>query len=160
MNKMSNSPYIFIVEDNRFYANILAEELQAAKFSHVETYKSGEDCLGNLSKNPDIVILDYCLGKLNGLEVLKQIKLTHPNVQVIFLSAQEKLEVAIQALKFGAYDYVEKNDNAMKRVKTMISRISNYNELLKETNELKRLKYVMAACAVVGISLLTYFMYR
>jgi len=157
---MSNSPYIFIVEDNRFYANILAEELQAAKFNHVETYKSGEDCLGNLSKNPDIIILDYCLGKQNGLDVLKQIKLTHPNIQVIFLSAQEKLDVAIQALKFGAYDYVEKNDNAIKRVKAMIFRISSYNELLRETNDIKRMKYVMALCAVVGIFLLTYFMYK
>lgn len=157
---MSSSPYIFIVEDNRFYANILAEELQAAKFNNIETYKSGEDCLGNLSKNPDIIILDYCLGKLNGLDVLKQVKLTHPNIQVIFLSAQEKLDIAIQALKFGAYDYVEKNDNAMKRVKVMISRIATYNELLKETNDMKRMKYVIALCAVVGISVLTYFMYK
>ncbi len=157
---MSNSPYIFIVEDNRFYANILAEELQAAKFNHVETFKSGEDCLGNLSKNPDIIILDYCLGKINGLDVLKQVKLTHPNIQVIFLSAQEKLDVAIQALKFGAYDYVEKNDNAMKRVKAMIKRIATYNNLLQETNDIKRMKYIMAICAVVGVSILTFLMYR
>ena len=84
----------------------------------------------------------------------------HPNIQVIFLSAQEKLDVAIQALKFGAYDYVEKNDNAIKRVKAMIFRISSYNELLRETNDIKRMKYVMALCAIVGIFLLTYFMYK
>jgi DNA-binding NtrC family response regulator len=50
---------------------------------------------------------------------------------VILLSAQEKMRVAITSLKYGAYDYVEKNDFAFNRIKDLIKRISKFNQILE-----------------------------
>ena len=114
---MKNLPKIFIVEDDVFYANLLKKEIIKNRLGNVETYHTGEDFIDNLYKNPDVVLLDHNLGNMNGVDVLKKIKSISPKIQVIFLSAQEKMHVAITSLKFGAFDYVEKNNTALNRVK-------------------------------------------
>ena len=137
---MKNLPKIFIVEDDMFYANLLKKEITKSHFGRVETYHSGEDFVKNLYKRPDVVVLDHNLGKMNGVDVLKQIKASSPNVQVIILSAQEKMHVAISALKFGAFDYVEKNKTAFKRVNALIRRIGKFNQIAEENKQFKVVK--------------------
>ncbi|MFT5250250.1 MAG: DNA-binding NtrC family response regulator [Flavobacteriales bacterium] len=142
---MKNLPKIMIVEDNKFYSNLLEKELLKDKIGSVEAYYTGEDFMNNLFKMPDIVLLDHHLGSMKGIDVLKQIKSINPNIQVIFLSAQEKLHVAISALKYGAYDYVEKNDSALIRVKALIKRISKHNNLIREQKHFKAAKIAFTA---------------
>ena len=66
----------------------------------VETYPTGELCIESLANGPDIIILDYHLdgiteGAMNGMETLKKIKALHPDIPVIMLSSQDKIEIAI-----------------------------------------------------------------
>ncbi|WP_231557051.1 response regulator [Flavobacterium sp. AED] len=67
----------------------------------------------NLSRNPDIIILDYQLdgiveNAMNGLETLDKIKAFNPQIPVIMLSSQDKIEVAINYIQYKAFDYVVK----------------------------------------------------
>lgn len=137
---MKKLPKIFIVEDDAFYANLLKNEIVKNRLGKVESFSSGESFLENLFKMPDIVLLDYNLGSMEGVEVLKNIKAINPNIQVIFLSAQEKMNVAITSLKYGAYDYVEKNDVAFNRIKALIKRILKFNLIVDEKKQFNNFK--------------------
>ncbi len=128
---MSNK--IFIVEDNRFYGVLLKNEIEKSNLGDVEIFPSGELFLNNMNRNPQIVILDHHLGTTKGLDLLKQVKTAYPKVEFILLSAQESMSVAVQSLKFGAYDYVEKNKRAFGKVNYLIKKIQF--ELAEKRNE-------------------------
>ena len=76
--------------------------------------------------NPDIIILDYSSEGMSGLELMKKVKLAHPSIDFIFLSAQNDVEIAISIMRLGASDYVVKNDKAPGRlVRAIEQAISN-----------------------------------
>jgi len=147
---------IFIVEDDTFYASLLKNEITKNRLGSVETYHSGEDFVDNLYKNPDVVLLDHNLGDMNGVEVLKKIKSISPKIQVIFLSGQEKMHVAIASLKLGAFDYIEKNNTALSRVKSLIRRIGNFNQIVEEKKQFKIVKIGWSIIITVIISIAIY----
>ena len=123
---------IFVVEDDNFFATMVKEFLSKNAFKDIAVFNSGEAALEQLHEGPEIVILDYQLGKISGLDVLRKIKSVNPNTQVIFLSGQEKMTVAIKALKYGAYDYLEKGAGNLERLKHLIERILKHNALANE----------------------------
>ncbi len=156
---MKNSPKIFIVEDDVFYATLLEKQLLENQLDNVEVYCTGEECLDNLYKMPNVVLLDYDLGSSNGIDVLKNIKSVNPNIEVIFLSGQEKMNVAITSLKYGAYDYIEKNKTAFKRVKSLINKIGNNNNVIKERKQLKMIKSGVVVILILIITISVYFQF-
>jgi|TARA_B110000093_G_scaffold16193_1_gene14977 DNA-binding NtrC family response regulator len=153
---MKNLQRIFIVEDDTFYAGLLKNEIVKNRLGEVESYSTGESFMNNLFKMPDIVLLDHNLGSMQGVEILKKIKSLNPNIQVIILSAQDKMKVAITSLKFGAYDYVEKNDFAFDRIKALIKSIAKLNKIVKEQKCLKRAKIIFTVLVTTLILLAIY----
>lgn len=153
---MKKLPKIFIVEDDPFYAALLQKEIVKDKLGKVEIFSTGEHFMNNLFKMPDIILLDHHLGTMQGVDILKKIKSINPNIQVIFLSAQEKLQVAITSLKYGAYDYIEKNDRAFSRVKALIKRIAKFNQLVEEQKQFKVFKVAFAIFLGAIVSLALY----
>ena len=139
MNNNKNKVKIFLVDDDALFLKSLEIEfLDNADFT-VETYPTGELCIANLSHNPDIIILDYELdgivkNAMNGLETLDKIKAFNPEIPVIMLSSQDKIEVAINCLHHKAFDYVVKSENAFVRLKKIITFIFKYNKMEKELN--------------------------
>ena len=158
---MKNLPKIFIVEDDAFYGNILKNEILKNRLGEVEYFSTGEAFMDNLFKIPDIVLLDHNLGSMQGVDILKKIKSINPNIQVIILSAQEKLRVAITSLKYGAYDYVEKNDFALNRIVGLIKRISKINQIVEDQKQFKFAKIFFSALValIVLVATLAYTLY-
>lgn len=111
---------IFLVDDDPFYLHIVAQELKQKKFKDLHLFSSGEDCINNLHLNPDVIILDYRMESMSGLEVLRKVKAVNPEVVVIFLTAQKQLKVAVDSMKSGAFDYIEKGDDAAKAIANKI----------------------------------------
>jgi DNA-binding NtrC family response regulator len=153
---MKNLPKIFIVEDDAFYASLLKNEIVKNRLGKVESFSSGESFMNNLYKMPDIVLLDHNLGSMKGVDILKEIKSINPNIQVILLSAKEKMRIAITSLKFGAYDYVEKNDFAFDRIKALIKRISKFNQIVEEQKHFKTAKILFTGIVASFILLAIY----
>ena len=87
-----------------------------SKYPQIKTFKNGEECLKEMHLNPDIIILDYSLEGYNGLELMKRVKETKPEIDFIFLSGQNDVEIAISIMKLGATDYVVKNEKAPARL--------------------------------------------
>ena len=128
---MSNNknPLIFVVEDNQVYSKLIVSFLNTNKFTNVEAFTSGEDALQAMTRQPAIVIQDYLLEGMNGIEVLKRAKKIVPNVEFIFLSGQDNIDVAINTIKYGAYDYIVKDQLALKKLVNKINKIQSYNHL-------------------------------
>jgi DNA-binding NarL/FixJ family response regulator len=128
---------IFLVDDDALYLKSLEIEfLQHADFV-IETYATGELCLKNLSLNPDIIVLDYHLDgidktAMNGLETLDKIKAQNPDIPVIMLSSQDKIDVAIKCMHHRAGDYVVKSETAFIRLQKIITTIFTYKKMEKE----------------------------
>lgn len=118
-----NETKIFIVEDDKFYAQLIQSFLEGSGYKNTSIYHSGFSCLENLNENPGIVILDYTLGLENGLMVLKKIKEQQPSCKVIMLSGQEFLHVSVKAFKYGVSDYIEKNKDALKNLEISIEKV-------------------------------------
>ena len=105
----------------------------------IETFASGELCLENLNKQPDIVFLDYILdgvnkSAMNGIETLDKIKEFNDKIHVIMLSGQDKIETAIDCMHHKAFDYVVKSETAFHRIKKIITSIFEYEKITKQLN--------------------------
>ena len=138
MNK-ENKIKIFLVDDDALFLKSLEIEfLQHADFI-IETYTTGELCIENLFRNPDVIILDYYLdgvnkNAMNGIETLDKIKEFNPDIPVIMLSSQDKIDVAINCMHHKAIDYVMKSETAFMRLQKIISDIFSYQKIEKELN--------------------------
>jgi DNA-binding NarL/FixJ family response regulator len=123
-------PLIFIVEDNTLYNKLVASHLRMNKFQRIECFLSGEECLLNLYKNPDIIIQDYHMGGINGVDVLRKSKKTNPSTEFIFLSGDDSYEIAANTIKYGAYDYLIKDRFALKKLVDAINNIIKIHRIV------------------------------
>ena len=99
---------ILVVDDQKTVCYSIQRLLQSEGYD-VLTASNGTDALSIINhKKPDLVIMDVRMPEMDGLEVLGKIKESHPDVQVIMMTAFSTTEKAIQAMKLGAYDYLTK----------------------------------------------------
>jgi two-component system, OmpR family, response regulator len=132
-----NKNKLFLVDDDALFLKSLEIEFMSNGDFEIETFISGELCLENLSKNPDIIILDYHLdginpAAMNGLETLQQIKKTNKDIPVIILSSQDKIEVAVNCMHNNAFDYVVKSETAFVRLRKAIDSVFHLQKIQKE----------------------------
>jgi two-component system, OmpR family, response regulator len=138
MNK-KNKVKIFLVDDDVVFLKLLEIEFLENGDFLIETYVSGEECIKNIANKPDIIILDYLLdgvdkNAMNGLLTLDQIKAIDPEIPVIILSAQDKIEVAVNCMHHQATDYVVKSETAFLRLKKIITDALQFKKLNKQLN--------------------------
>ena len=128
---------LFLVDDDVLFLRGLEIEFQEHGNFDIETFVSGELCIENLVANPDIIILDYLLdgvnkNSMNGIETLDLIKTFDESIPVVILSAQDKIEVAVNCMHHKAFDYVVKSETAFMRIQKIINNIFQFRKLEKE----------------------------
>lgn len=135
----TNKIKLFLVDDDAvFLKSLEIQFLDHADFD-IETFATGELCIANLSKKPDIVILDFHLNgidktAINGLETLDEIKKMDAEIPVIILSSQDKIEVAVECIHHKAFDYVVKSETAFVRLQKIITSIFELKQIKNELN--------------------------
>lgn len=122
---MAKVKKIFVVDDDEMIRTMLSDHLKKNPMHEVETFSTGEECLANLNKLPDVIVLDYQLNSVvpnaaDGLEILEQIKKINKKICVIMLSSQTQYSKAVKTIVKGALEYVIKDDNAFKRVEQIV----------------------------------------
>jgi DNA-binding NtrC family response regulator len=99
---------IMIVDDEEDFVEMLGLRLKEIGENVVAAYSGGE-CMNALEiQDIDVVILDVKMPGMDGIEVLQAIKKLHPLVEVIMLTGHGTIEIALQGMKMGAFDFLFK----------------------------------------------------
>src|SRR5712692_747010 len=100
---MSNK--ILIVDDEPFNLDLLEQELTDRGYA-IERAAGGKEALGKFeSFHPDLVLLDYQMPDMSGIEVLKELRGKGNETPVVMITAHGTIERAVEAMKEGAYDF-------------------------------------------------------
>jgi DNA-binding NtrC family response regulator len=127
---------IFIIDDEESILKMLTHWAKNQWGYNVRAFSNGNEALNALSENPDLVLLDIMLPDINGNEVLGKIKQRFPHLPVIMLSAQGSVEVALESIRLGAFDYFPKPVDKNRLEPAIRNAIKNY-DLERELESLK-----------------------
>lgn len=149
-----NQRYIFLVDDEPIQNEMLKDYLAERFLYNIKIFDNGEEALQHMNLHPEIIVLDYHLSAhkpdaMNGVDVLKRIKEGYPETQVIMLSGQDKLSVAVDSMKYGAYDYVVKGETAFSRMENALNNVSELHKVRSINNAYK--KTIVFLSVVIGL---------
>jgi two-component system, OmpR family, response regulator len=137
--KNKNKLKLFLVDDDVVYLKSLEIYFRHYYNFVVDTFATGELCLQNLSKNPDIIILDYHLNGIdatakNGIEILDGIKAYNQFIPVVMLSSQDKIEVAVNCMLHKSCDYIVKSETVFMRLQKKVNSIFKFKKIQSQLN--------------------------
>lgn len=113
---MSNAK-IFLVDDDAFFIKLVVHELESQGFKKIYQFESGEACLEDIHSNPTLVLLDFSLGGLNGLDVLKRIKQASPKTDVVMITGLVDEGLRKKCFDAGAINYIQKDPDGIEILK-------------------------------------------
>lgn len=124
---MSDNKLIFVVDDDPFILNLVRKRLENKAYE-LETFMYGEECLGQLGRKPDLIILDYLFMKpdarvMNGMEIFEKIRETEPDIPVIMLSGQDSGNIVLELARKGIEDYVIKDNELIDNLEIAIDEL-------------------------------------
>ncbi|MFZ9943119.1 MAG: response regulator [Bacteroidia bacterium] len=128
----------------------------------INIFEKGEDCLDQLHLKPGIVFLDFYLNSvdkeaMDGLEVLQEIKKVDSEIDVVMLSGQDKIEVAVKTMQYGAFDYIVKGESAFYRAEKAVFNIYRFKKLQGNADSYKKLS-IWLAVGFAGLALLVMYL--
>ncbi len=127
---------IYVVDDERIIRVSLADELRDAGYEVFEFANANSALMQINEVLPDIIITDLKMPEMDGLEFLKRIKNINSGIYVILMTAYSTVPTAVEAMKIGAYDYIEKPfDN--EKILLIIKHIIELKQIKDENKELK-----------------------
>jgi len=161
---------IALVDDDRVFLVSLKNSLQQQFNSSlkISEYHSGEEFIRDIKSSPDIIILDYYLNDyehpeaMNGMHVLHDVKAILKDSIVIMLSGQDKVDVAMDCLRDGAYEYISKSESAFVRIPNSIKNAMANIKSKKESSKYIKLKInkMLIICAIVLMDVTIYCIFH
>ena len=152
---------IFIVEDDPIHRQMLNDHLAQMSDFAIKDFATGEECIKHINERnefPDIAFLDYYLNSvvkdaMDGLDILTELKKISPHTDVVMLSGQDKIQVAVEVMKYGAFDYIVKGESAFYRAEKSVYNIYRYSKMKKDANMYKKLMITFGVAFVLMIIL-------
>lgn len=128
-----------LVVDDEESVRALLERVLAREGYTVATAANGEDALGKVSRlDIEMVLLDIKMPGMSGMEVLRQLNASRPDIGVVMVTSVADMQTAVEAMKLGAHDYITKPFNADEVVRTVQKAIQK--RALQRENERQRLE--------------------
>jgi two-component system nitrogen regulation response regulator NtrX len=130
---------ILIVDDERDIRELISDILEDEGFATRKAANSDE-CMAKINESePALLILDIWLkdSHMDGIDILKTVKRDHPEVPVVIISGHGNIEIAVAAIKQGAYDFIEKPFN-IDQLMVVIRRAMETSRLRRENTDLRR----------------------
>ena len=145
---------VFIVEDDDMHSLMMDYLLSKDTVAHIKKFKSGEECIDNLDKKPDVVILDYGLPGINGMQTLLQIKKHAPEIPVIIVTGNKDKDLEHDFYTAGVYDYIQKDNNAFEQVSRLTNGILSIIAT-KEAKEEQRKNVLLSISIVIMVTIIS-----
>ena len=130
---------ILIVDDERDIRELISDILKDEGFT-TRLAGTSDQCMAELNKEPPgLMILDIWLkdSAMDGIDILKHVKRDNPEIPVVIISGHGNIEIAVAAIKQGAYDFIEKPFN-IDQLMVVITRAMETSRLRRENSQLKR----------------------
>ncbi|WP_458790550.1 nitrogen assimilation response regulator NtrX [Yoonia sp. MH D7] len=130
---------ILITDDERDIRELISDILQDEGFT-TRLAGNSDDCMAEIAKSPPaLMVLDIWLkdSNMDGIDILKTVKRDHPDIPVVIISGHGNIEIAVAAIKQGAYDFIEKPFN-IDQLLVVVRRAMETSKLRRENIELKR----------------------
>ncbi|NLR89906.1 sigma-54-dependent transcriptional regulator [Flammeovirga agarivorans] len=128
---------IFALEDNAVFSKMLHYILSMDDEHEVVMFKEGKDLLNALDQKPSVITIDYTLPDMTGEEVIQKVTSRLPGVPVIVISGQTDVKTAIKLFKYGAYDYITKEEDIRERLLNALNKIKTKQSLEEEVQHLR-----------------------
>jgi two-component system nitrogen regulation response regulator NtrX len=130
---------ILIVDDEQDIRELVGDILRDEGYA-VRLAANSDDCLTAINAEPpSLMILDIWLkdSRMDGIDILKTVKRDNPDVPVVIISGHGNIEIAVAAIKQGAYDFIEKPFN-IDQLMVVVARAMETSRLRRENQELRR----------------------
>ena len=130
------SARVLIVDDEEIVVRSCLRALADSGY-RTEAVQSGAEALAKIADGAyDVLVLDIMMPKMDGIEVLRRVKETHPDVEVVMITGLSQIETAVSAMKLGAFDYLSKPFDP-DELKLAVGRAMERRRLLQENLTLK-----------------------
>lgn len=159
---------IYILDDEKEIRKTLRAILEDEDYS-VEDFANSKSLMKSLSKDrPSLVLLDVWVGKEDGLSILDECKKLYPNLPIVMISGHGTIELAVNATKKGAVDFLEKPLSIEKVIQTIESSIEktkegefpsfrlDVDEILGESSSIRRVKFAISQAAETNARVFIY----
>jgi len=130
---------ILIVDDERDIRELISDILKDEGFT-TRLAGTSDEAMAEMNKEPpSLMVLDIWLkdSRMDGIDILKTVKRDNPDVPIIIISGHGNIEIAVAAIKQGAYDFIEKPFN-IDQLMVVITRAMETSRLRRENSELRR----------------------
>ena len=156
--------FMFVIDDDPVQTEMIKDYLKERYIFEMKTYENGEDAMADVKKlKPEIVVLDYHLSSSdpnakNGVEVLKEIKQLSPETKVIMFSGQDNINIALDSMRNGAYDYIIKGETAFNKMETTVNRLGEMHKMAAVNTAQKRTITFLAVILILVILAGVYYL--
>lgn len=153
-----NQINIFIVEDNKVFTLALKADIETAfsdKSIKITSFETGEACMKSFKKEkPNVVILDYNLNSMdphavNGIKILDWLKKENHETNVIILTSEDNIEIALKSFKHGASDYVVKSETKFRKINYSLFNLFKMMEAKADAKKYKNMAFGLSLCIAV-----------
>ncbi|HTA81817.1 MAG TPA: response regulator [Bacteroidia bacterium] len=156
-----NKVGIFIVDDNKVFSLALKSEIEVAFKDvcriEVQAFETGEACMKKFKEEkPQIAILDYHLNSKNvnaadGIQVLDMIKKANKDTNVIILTSDDNIDIALKSFHHAASDYVVKTETKFKKINYSLFNLIKVSEARDEAKTYKSVSLVLSVLIALVI---------
>lgn len=156
----NNQINIFLVEDNKLFTEALKADIENTfkdMSIKIHSFETGEICMQKFKEEkPQIVILDFSLNSMfpdaaDGIKVLDWIKKENPKTNVIMLTSEDHIDIALKAFKHGACDYIVKTETKFKKINYSLFNLFKMIEAKSEAKRYKQLAFGLSMCIMLLI---------
>lgn len=142
---------ILIIDDERSIRNTLQEILSLEDFK-VSVAENGKEGIDKIKKeSPQVVMCDIKMPGMDGIELLETISNSHPELPIIMISGHGDIDTAVESLKKGAFDYLQKPLD-LNRVLVTVRNALDKTSLVEETKVLKKKIHAAKSSGIIGES--------
>lgn len=128
---------IFIIEDDVIFGKSILYYLSLNPENEINLFTNGKEALAQRYQDPDLIILDYNLPGMNGMEVMQSFHNYNKNFPIIIISAQSDIRIAVNLLKEGAFDYIVKDPDLKDRLWMAMEKVRKFSHYEKKIDQLE-----------------------
>jgi DNA-binding NtrC family response regulator len=152
MNLENKIKKIFVVDDDKVYLEGLKEFIKNRLDADVECFSTISECVNRVEETtPNLIIMDFHLNTTNaqhnGLWMLQKIKGIDKSIPVVMLTREDNLQLAVESMRHGAFDFIQKGDKVFKKLDIVFNRL---NEKIQSKLSLRR-GYTIAAAVLATL---------